>query len=71
MWFWVDFTCTARAPERRSRRNGSREIGCRLKTWPSVYYTGHCTGETAFGQMKEILGEQLQPMSGGMEVHIF
>ena len=48
-----------------------REIGCRLKTWPSVYYTGHCTGETAFGQMKEILGEQLQPMSGGMEVHIF
>lgn len=47
-----------------------REIAHRLKAWHSVYYTGHCTGTLAFSQMKEILGGQLRPMSGGLELRL-
>lgn len=47
-----------------------REIAHRLKAWHSVYYTGHCTGPLAFSQMKEILGGQLRPMSGGLELRL-
>lgn len=47
-----------------------QEIGRRLKAWPSTYYTGHCTGPSAFSQLKEILGDQLRPMSGGLELQI-
>lgn len=31
----------------------------------TVYYTGHCTGDYAYGQLKEILGERLQRLCGG------
>lgn len=36
----------------------------------TVYYTGHCTGEYAYGRLKTLLGERLQPMSGGVTVEI-
>ena len=32
----------------------------------TVYYTGHCTGDYAFAKLKELLGERLQRISGGM-----
>ena len=45
----------------------ARELKAREGT---VYYTGHCTGEEAFGWMKEILGERLRRMSGGSVTEI-
>ena len=47
-----------------------REIGRKLAKWPSRYYTGHCTGEKAYGQLKEILGDRLQPLYGGLKLTI-
>lgn len=44
-----------------------QEIGRRLAERQAVYYTGHCTGPRAFRQLKEILGERMQPLHGGME----
>ena len=35
---------------------------------PTVYYTGHCTGESQYACMKPILGDRLRPISGGTEV---
>lgn len=40
-------------------------IGRELKKYKSIFYTGHCTGETAYRYLKEILGEQLQYFAGG------
>ena len=40
-------------------------IGRALLAGDTVYYTGHCTGEYAYGRLREILGERLRPMSGG------
>ncbi len=42
-----------------------RRMAARLKTYPTVFYTCHCTGQKAFLQMREIMGEQLQYFSGG------
>lgn len=44
-----------------------QEIGGQLAKRRTVYYTGHCTGPAAFRQLKEILGERIQPLHGGME----
>ncbi len=40
-----------------------------LQHLPSRYYTGHCTGETAFLALRERLGDRLQSLSTG-SVHI-
>ncbi|MBP3633178.1 MAG: MBL fold metallo-hydrolase [Oscillospiraceae bacterium] len=32
---------------------------------PTVYYTGHCTGEAQFDYMKAIMGDRLLALSGG------
>lgn len=39
-----------------------------LSGMPTVFYSGHCTGETAFAMMKEIMGEQLHELHSGMTV---
>lgn len=36
----------------------------------TVYYTGHCTGDYAYEKLKEILGDQLHRISGGMRFEI-
>lgn len=40
-------------------------IGKALLPGNTVYHTGHCTGEYAYEKLKEILGDRLQPMTGG------
>ncbi len=45
-----------------------REVASELKTFPTKFYTGHCTGEVAFSVMKEIMGEQLVALHSGMRV---
>ena len=43
-------------------------VAQRLASYEGVrYYTGHCTGKTAFSWMQETLGERLYYMSGGTE----
>ncbi len=36
----------------------------------TLFYTGHCTGERAFGIMKEIMGGQLRPLHSGMAINL-
>ena len=36
-----------------------------LLTYPTVYYTGHCTGESQFAHMKAIMKEKLHSLSTG------
>jgi len=44
----------------------AREL-CNCKT---IFYTGHCTGTEAYEVMKEIMGEQLQPIHSGEEISL-
>jgi beta-glucosidase len=39
-----------------------------LSRLPTVFYSGHCTGETAFSIMREIMGEQLIALYSGFEI---
>lgn len=43
-------------------------IARRLAALGSQYYTCHCTGEAAFDCLKEIMKEQIDYLSGGMEL---
>ncbi|WKY44283.1 MBL fold metallo-hydrolase [Eubacteriaceae bacterium ES2] len=45
-------------------------LGKALKERNIQYYTGHCTGPEAYGYLKNILGDQLLPISTGMQIKI-
>ncbi|MBQ5928054.1 MAG: MBL fold metallo-hydrolase, partial [Oscillibacter sp.] len=36
----------------------------------TVYYTGHCTGDYAYEKLKEILGDRLHRLSGGVSFEL-
>ena len=36
----------------------------------ALFYTGHCTGQAAFGIMKEMMGEQLEGFHSGSRLEI-
>ena len=36
-----------------------------LSKHPTIYYTGHCTGQAQFDAMKPILGNRLQAIHAG------
>lgn len=38
-----------------------------LSKLPTIFYTGHCTGQKAMEWMKEIMGQQLVPIHSGMQ----
>lgn len=41
-----------------------------LLSYPTVYYTGHCTGEGQYRQLKHIMGDRLHAFSSGMVLEI-
>ena len=41
-----------------------------LLTYPTTYYTGHCTGTEQFSYMKSIMGNKLHSISSGSEIII-
>ncbi|HAQ55864.1 MAG TPA: MBL fold hydrolase [Acholeplasmatales bacterium] len=47
-----------------------REVAAWLRQTESVFYTGHCTGETAYRIMKKKMGKQLQKISTGTTITI-
>ena len=47
------------------------EISEFLKSTPTHFYTGHCTGEKAFRLMKKQLGNQIEELSTGMVMKLF
>ena len=46
--------------------NAARE----LMQYPTVYYTGHCTGQDQFAYMKAYMGDKLQTLSTGSVIVI-
>ena len=42
-----------------------RVLAERLAALPCLYYTGHCTGETPFRVLAEVLGERVRYMGCG------
>lgn len=45
-------------------------VAQQLSLYPTVYCTGHCTGQTQYDHMKRILGPQLLPLSTGTELTV-
>ena len=45
-----------------------KQTAYELKKYKTKYYTGHCTGEMAFGIMKEILEEQIEYIRSGEQI---
>lgn len=41
-----------------------------LLTYPTCYYTGHCTGSEQYDRMKKIMADKLQSLSTGTAIHI-
>ena len=41
-----------------------------LLTYPTEYYTGHCTGLEQYSVMKKIMADKLQSLSTGTVIHI-
>lgn len=45
--------------------NNIKKTAYELIKFPTTFYTGHCTGQTAFDVMKKIMGEQLHQIHSG------
>lgn len=52
-------------PYSRGELDVIRETAKVLAGTDTVYYAGHCTGETAFSEMKTIMGDRLRPIGAG------
>lgn len=52
-------------------RGGELEAAAaRLRRYPCVYYTGHCTGGEQYDTLKDLLGAQLHSLTGGREIRL-
>ncbi len=47
-----------------------REIAHRLMALPTVFYTGHCTGDAAFTALRAIMGDRLTALRTGVCLEI-
>lgn len=47
-----------------------QEAAKELLSYPTVYYTGHCTGQEQYQTLKQIMGERLQPITTGLIMEI-
>lgn len=47
-----------------------RTIGQTLMSYPTVYYTGHCTGQAQYERLQSIMGDRLQKISTGTVLEI-
>ena len=47
-----------------------RAAAGRLLSYPTRYYTGHCTGEAQFAFLKERMGDRLQSISTGSVIEL-
>lgn len=45
-----------------------RSVGRELGKYPCSYYTGHCTGINPFNCLREMLGERMHYLSGGLDI---
>ena len=62
------FHLMKKTPYREEQLEEIRSIADELKKYPTKFFTCHCTGETAFDEMKKILGEKLVYVHSGDEV---
>lgn len=53
-------------------RDGDRlaEAARRLMEYPTLYYTGHCTGENQFDFLKRLMGDRLHVLSTGSRIEV-
>lgn len=47
-----------------------RLVGSELAKYPCSYYTGHCTGLNPYKILREILGEKMHYLSGGIDISL-
>ncbi len=45
-----------------------RCVAKELSKMHTTFYTGHCTGQEAVNEMKQIMGEQLKVLHSGMVI---
>ena len=55
------------APEAEALLRATAE---ELRQGSTIYYTGHCTGDWAYGRLKEALGDRLRPMDCGASAEL-
>lgn len=51
-------------------KNFLQELGSQLLSYPTRYYTCHCTGEEPYRFLKDILGDRLQYLASGATIEI-
>ncbi|MBR6382262.1 MAG: MBL fold metallo-hydrolase [Lachnospiraceae bacterium] len=64
------FHLMKKTPYKEEQVREIRGIAEELRQYPTVFYTCHCTGEDAFGIMKEVMGTQLRYVHSGEEVPV-
>lgn len=47
-----------------------KQTARQLNQFDTIFYTGHCTGEVAFGIMHEIMGNQLKHLHSGEDIDL-
>lgn len=62
------FHMVRKKPYTSKEEEAIRSTARELTELPTLFYTGHCTGEAAYDLMKEIMGEGLVKLHSGMRV---